>query len=39
LDKETNLPHLAHAVCNLIFLIYYTQKTETYTLDDRMKNE
>lgn len=39
LDSETNLPHLAHAVCNLLFLLHYSQNRETFTLDDRMKNE
>ena len=39
LDKETGLPHLAHAVCNLLFLLHYSQNRETFTLDDRMKNE
>ena len=34
-DPESNLPHLAHATCNLIFLLYYAK----YNLgnDDRLK--
>lgn len=37
LDPETNKSHLAHAVCNLIFLLYYTQNKERYINDDRNK--
>jgi hypothetical protein len=37
LDPETNESHLAHAVCNLIFLLYYIQHKDIYTNDDRNK--
>ena len=37
LDKESGLPHLAHAACNIAFLLEYSlTKPE---LDDRFKQE
>jgi hypothetical protein len=35
LDPETNKNHLAHAVCNLLFLLYYNKNKDTYKNDDR----
>ena len=35
LDQESGLPHLAHAMCNCMFLLRYTQ--EHGELDDRYK--
>lgn len=37
LDPETHKSHLAHAVCNLIFLLYYIQNKDRYINDDRNK--
>lgn len=39
LDPETNIHHLAHAICCLLFLLYYELKPERYQepkLDDRV---
>lgn len=36
-DPETGLPHLAHALCNLAFLLEYAQTHPE--LDDRYKQE
>lgn len=37
LDDETGLPHLAHAACNLAFLIEYAETCPD--LDDRPRKE
>jgi hypothetical protein len=37
LDPESGLSHLAHAGCNVIFLIYYNRYKERYSNDDRFK--
>jgi len=35
-DPETNLSHLAHAGCNILFLIYFVKHKDKYpTNDDR----
>lgn len=37
-DKETGLPHLAHAACCLMFLMHYESRRRKYiTFDDRYK--
>lgn len=36
-DKESGLSHLAHAGCNIVFLIYYSKNKEMYNKDDRAK--
>lgn len=37
-DKESKLPHLAHAFCNIMFLLEYdSQKPEYRKFDDRPK--
>ena len=35
LDKESGLSHLAHAGCNILFLLYYKKYPEVFTKDDR----
>lgn len=35
-DEESGLPHLAHAACNLLFLLHF-QQTNRADLDDRPK--
>ena len=37
LDPESGLSHLAHAGCNIIFLIYYNKYKDRYRNDDRFK--
>lgn len=37
LDPETGLSHLAHAGCNILFLLYYVKNRDKYTNDDRFK--
>lgn len=37
LDPESGLSHLAHAGCNIIFLIYYNRYKDRYNNDDRFK--
>jgi len=37
LDPESGLSHLAHAGCNVIFLIYYSKYKDRYNNDDRFK--
>jgi len=37
LDPESGLSHLAHAGCNIIFLLYYTKYKDRYKNDDRTK--
>lgn len=37
LDPESGLSHLAHAGCNIIFLLYYTKHKDRYHNDDRFK--
>jgi hypothetical protein len=37
LDPESGLSHLAHAGCNIIFLIYYNRYKARYNNDDRFK--
>jgi hypothetical protein len=36
-DPESGLSHLAHAGCNVIFLIYYNRYKDRYNNDDRFK--
>lgn len=36
-DPESGLSHLAHAGCNIIFLLYYEHYKNRYNLDDRHK--
>lgn len=39
-DEETGISHLAHAVCNLMFLLYQEQRPELYSqLDNRRRKE
>ena len=37
LDPESGLSHLAHAGCNIIFLLYYSRYKARYNNDDRFK--
>jgi hypothetical protein len=37
LDPESGLSHLAHAGCNILFLIYYNRYKTRYNNDDRFK--
>ena len=37
LDPESGLSHLAHAGCNVLFLIYYNRYKHRYNNDDRFK--
>lgn len=37
LDPESGLSHLAHAGCNIIFLLYYNRYKSRYNNDDRFK--
>lgn len=37
LDPESGLSHLAHAGCNIVFLIYYNRYKSRYNNDDRFK--
>lgn len=34
-DPESGFSHLAHAGCNIIFLLYYTKNKTRYNNDDR----
>ena len=34
-DPESGLSHLAHAGCNILFLLYYKKYPEVFTKDDR----
>lgn len=34
-DPESGLSHLAHAGCNIIFLLYYSKNPEKFNKDDR----
>lgn len=36
-DPESGLSHLAHAGCNIIFLLYYNRYKDRYNNDDRFK--
>ena len=36
-DPESGLSHLAHAGCNIVFLLYYSKYKEKYVQDDRNK--
>jgi hypothetical protein len=36
-DPESGLSHLAHAGCNIIFLLYYERYKARYSNDDRVK--
>lgn len=36
-DPESGLSHLAHAGCNVLFLLYYERYKEKYSNDDRIK--
>lgn len=35
LDPESGLSHLAHAGCNILFLLYYKRYPQIFTKDDR----
>jgi hypothetical protein len=35
-DPESGLNHLAHAGCNIVFLLYYSKYKERYKNDDRV---
>lgn len=37
LDPESGLNHLAHAGCNVLFLLYYVQHKDRFNNDDRFK--
>lgn len=37
-DPETGLSHLAHAGCNVLFLLHYTQNKQRFKNDDRKKS-
>ena len=37
LDPESKLPHLAHAGCNILFLLHYAKNKTAYPKDDRQK--
>ena len=37
LDPESGLSHLAHAGCNVLFLLYYNRYKDRYNNDDRFK--
>ena len=39
LDPESGLSHLAHAGCNIIFLLYYNKYKKKYNNDDRFTAE
>lgn len=39
LDPETGLSHLAHAMCNLLFLTYHYRYNRNADCDDRPKEE
>lgn len=34
-DKESNLSHLAHAACNMLFLLHYTKHPSYEQFNDR----
>lgn len=36
-DPESGLNHLAHAGCNILFLLYYVQHKDRFNNDDRFK--
>lgn len=36
-DPESGLSHLAHAGCNIVFLLYYNKYKDRYNNDDRYK--
>ena len=36
-DPESGLSHLAHAGCNVLFLLYYIKHKDRYANDDRFK--
>lgn len=36
-DPESGLSHLAHAGCNIVFLLYYNKYKEKFSNDDRIK--
>ena len=38
LDRDSNLPHLHHAACGLMFLIYFTTTGSYEKFDDRVFN-
>lgn len=35
-DPETGYSHLAHAACNILFLLHYTKYKDIYHNDDRV---
>lgn len=37
-DPESGLSHMAHAGCNVLFILYYIKHKNRYKLDDRFKN-
>ena len=34
-DPESGLSHMAHAGCNVLFILYYLKKKARYANDDR----
>jgi len=36
-DPESGLSHLAHAGCNIVFLLYYNRYKDKFNNDDRVK--
>jgi len=39
IDEESGLPHLAHAICNLMMLYVYSSVSRYIEFDDRLKEE
>lgn len=39
LDAESGLPHLAHALCNIMMLVHYTEHNCYRGFDDRVPEE
>lgn len=37
-DPESGLSHMAHAGCNVLFILYYLKHKDRYKLDDRFKS-
>ena len=37
-DPESGLSHMAHAGCNVLFLLYYIKHKDRYANDDRFKS-
>jgi len=38
-DPESGLSHMAHAGCNVLFIIYYLKHKDRYANDDRFKTQ